>query len=75
MNGTYFIIYIVCFVVISLAVVGASMDWFRQERKIKRLQTEVDHFKHSKYLREYGYDQDECEDLHLAGDCPLCGAK
>ena len=29
------------------------------------------------YILEYesGYDPKECEESHLSGDCPLCGAK
>ena len=26
-------------------------------------------------LREYGLSQIECDEFHLPGDCPLCGAK
>ena len=27
------------------------------------------------YLRQYGLSQIECDESHLSGDCPLCGAK
>lgn len=27
------------------------------------------------YLRKYGLSQIECDECHLPGDCPLCGAK
>ena len=43
-------------------------------KKIKRLETEIGHTKHGRYVRELGYDLDECEDCHLPNDCPLCGA-
>lgn len=26
-------------------------------------------------LKYAGFDEEECEEYHLAGDCPLCGAK
>lgn len=27
------------------------------------------------YWREYGFSPIECEEFHLPGDCPLCGAQ
>lgn len=52
------------------------------KRRIKRLQTELDEakLKHEAAKLKFeatfsGFDPIECEECHLPGDCPLCGAK
>lgn len=44
----------------------------RRQRKEKQL---FDRLNHRTYLHVCGYDEDECLEHHLPGDCPLCGAK
>lgn len=43
----------------------------KNRRKEKRLFDELDR---KVYLQACGYDEKECLENHLPGDCPLCGA-
>ena len=58
----------------GLIVIFFSWDELRLLKKIRKLQAELEHTKHNRYIRELGFDPDECSDIHLPGDCPLCGA-
>ncbi|KKL65604.1 hypothetical protein LCGC14_2153340 [marine sediment metagenome] len=59
---------------VLLIVFFQREDW-RLRKKIGKLEAELNHTKHNQYVRELGFDLDECADIHLPGDCPLCGAK
>ena len=44
-------------------------------RKVERLQVELDKANQKYDATIRGFDPIECEEHHLPGDCPLCGAR
>jgi len=44
----------------------------RDREKREREQAEIEQ---QLKITDYGYDLKECEECHLPGDCPLCGAE
>jgi len=45
------------------------------ERRERKGQERAERMAWNRYLRESGFDPDECEQSHLPGDCPLCGGQ
>jgi len=53
-----------------------SVDaWLRGGKRRARKQREKELAEKQLDLTAYGYDLKECEECHLPGDCPLCGAE
>lgn len=53
-----------------LAWVLAKQERRRIERSIPKIEAKYK----PTYLEQCGYSPKECEECHLPGDCPLCGA-
>ena len=68
------LIFFLLMVVWGLLIVFFQREDWRLRKKIRKLEAELEHTKHNQYVRELGLDPDECSDVHLPGDCPLCGA-
>jgi len=45
------------------------------ERRVKRLKAKLDEANIKYDVALLGFDPVECEECHLPGDCPLCGAE
>jgi len=60
----------IAFVVVILAVVVVRD---RNERLREWRERQVDEW--DDYLRDCDFRPDECRDVHLPGDCPLCGGE
>ena len=43
-------------------------------RRVERLQAKLDKANLQREAAFLGFDPIECEECHLPGDCPLCGA-
>ena len=63
--------------VFAILTDGWSRKVNRKDKEIMRLERELSEAKRKleNPLLEYGLDGLECENYHLSGDCPLCGAK
>jgi len=69
MEGLWFYLLIVT---LGLLMVFFQREDWRLRKKVRKLEAELNHIKHNQYVRELGFDLDECSDVHLPGDCPLC---
>ena len=67
------IVYFILMAVVGFTIIYYQLSDNKLRRKIRHLETRIKHYAEHNYLRDYGYDSDECEDCHLPGDCPLCG--
>ena len=54
--------------------IGSAIMFFSIRLGIKRGKREATLFRRLN-LKFAGFDEEECKEHHLPGDCPLCGAK
>lgn len=51
------------------------IGWLYGARRTRRMIQRHNEAAWREYLLESGFDPEECAEVHLAGDCPLCGGE
>jgi len=49
--------------------------WIAERHDRRRIEREEIEDEYKAHLKQCGFTPDECEECHLPGDCPLCGAE